>query len=421
MTSNTLTKNLHERLFFLLILLLPTQLGLHFWPEWATVFGIRVDYLAPTVYLTDLIVMGVLVSWWWESRKSINYQVLSIKYLVFVLPFVYLLSTSLLAQNQGTAFYKLAKIVEFALLGFYIYKTKPFSIINFPLSIALLYSTLLAWFQFISGHTLGLWILGERTFNASTPGIALVTLNGQDYLRPYATFPHPNVLAGFLLVGIILIYELRRNKNAPPLFYSFTLLLSLSALIITFSHSAWFAGAALLFISVIQAFRRRLAVIGRSLLIILIAGSFLIVWVGRNLKDFPQEVGQRLELSSVALRMAEDFPLTGVGLNNFIVRLPEYGISPGTTWFLQPVHNIFLLVLAETGIIGFLFFLWFLFSFLGKLEIGTGDPSGVWKLAIPFLVILITGMADHYWLTLQQGQLLTAIVVGMALSKIGEN
>ena len=63
-------KKIHRILFFLLLLLLPVQLGRHFWPEFALVFGIRIDYLSPTIYLTDLLVIGILVSWGWEKEAE---------------------------------------------------------------------------------------------------------------------------------------------------------------------------------------------------------------------------------------------------------------------------------------------------------------------------------------------------------------
>src|SRR5438105_4334390 len=44
---------------FLLLFLLPTQLGKHFWPEFSFVQGLRIDYLSPTLYVTDMLV-GIL-------------------------------------------------------------------------------------------------------------------------------------------------------------------------------------------------------------------------------------------------------------------------------------------------------------------------------------------------------------------------
>jgi len=41
---------LQQRLFWLLVFLLPVQFGRHFWPEWSYVMGLRIDYLSPTIY-----------------------------------------------------------------------------------------------------------------------------------------------------------------------------------------------------------------------------------------------------------------------------------------------------------------------------------------------------------------------------------
>ena len=44
-------------LLALIIFLMPTQLGLHFWPLSSLVYGIRVDYLAPTIYFLDILLI----------------------------------------------------------------------------------------------------------------------------------------------------------------------------------------------------------------------------------------------------------------------------------------------------------------------------------------------------------------------------
>jgi len=101
-----------------------------------------------------------------------------------------------------------------------------------------------------------------------------------------------------------------------------------------------------------------------------------------------------------------------VGLNNFIVHLPQFYQS-GSVYLLQPVHNIFLLVAAETGLVGLVIFLWFLILTFKKLLI-----TNYYLLITALIVILVLGLFDHYWLTLQQNQLLVAIVFGLSWSRI---
>lgn len=72
----------------------------------------------------------------------------------------------------------------------------------------------------------------------------------------------------------------------------------------------------------------------------------------------------RSDLRTVAWRMAKDEPVTGVGLNNFVVRSPEYVREPGALTYVglivddpHLVHNTYLQLLAEDGVVGLALFL----------------------------------------------------------------
>ena len=72
---------IHRIFFFLLIVFLPTQLGLHFWPEWSYVLGRRIDFLSSTLFITDILLVGTVMFWLLEylfMKKSIKGLVLSI-------------------------------------------------------------------------------------------------------------------------------------------------------------------------------------------------------------------------------------------------------------------------------------------------------------------------------------------------------
>ncbi len=56
-------------------------------------------------------------------------------------------------------------------------------------------------------------------------------------------------------------------------------------------------------------------------------------------------------LNWAAIKMVKDNLFWGTGAGNFLVRLPFYQKEVGSYW-LQPVHNIGLLILSEWGLLG---------------------------------------------------------------------
>src|SRR3989338_9410931 len=55
------SSKIENALFFLTLLFLPTQLGRHFWPSFSYILGIRTDYLSPTLYLTDILILLLFI------------------------------------------------------------------------------------------------------------------------------------------------------------------------------------------------------------------------------------------------------------------------------------------------------------------------------------------------------------------------
>src|SRR3989344_8847559 len=103
------------------------------------VFGIRVDYLAPTIYLTDVVAFLMFIFWFRENISKLKKVRTIFPAVAF---FLFLLLTSLfVAKNQGAAIYKLIKLVEFFPLGLYVSKNK-LSVKNYRLiSLSVIYSS----------------------------------------------------------------------------------------------------------------------------------------------------------------------------------------------------------------------------------------------------------------------------------------
>jgi putative inorganic carbon (HCO3(-)) transporter len=83
--------------------------------------------------------------------------------------------------------------------------------------------------------------------------------------------------------------------------------------------------------------------------------------------DAPESsVTSRLMLAWIAINMFLSNPIFGAGWNNFIYvmsKYDEFGLSASVAY---PVHNMYLLVLSETGILGLISYLAFLFVLVRK-------------------------------------------------------
>ena len=111
-----------------------------------------------------------------------------------------------------------------------------------------------------------------------------------------------------------------------------------------------------------------------------------------------------------------------MGINNFLL-VAKNRLSGGgeIVRFLQPAHNIYLLIAAETGIVGILFFCLLFFAAIKKI-VSEIRINNLFKLKIILLgQFLIFGFFDHYLYTLQQGLLLSSFVFGAIFSRILNN
>lgn len=371
-------------LFQLFIFFLPTQLAYHFWPDFAFVRGIRVDYLAPTIYFSELILMALFLAWFIQDR-GVLLRVLSNKsYLVLALFFVV---NMMVAQNPYTTFLKWIRVGEAAGVYFFVKnKREVAQLARLPFFLALLISLGLSVLQIVKAGSIGgmFYWLGERTFSANTPGIALFEVNGREYLRPYAAFAHPNVMAGFSLATLFVYW---RKKDALS---RLIVVVCIGITGIAFSQNAL---AALLLAPILYYLARRARDGYWKLLVSAAVASFFLAVLPLG---GPKEIFERTELNRLAGELISVYPVFGVGLNGFILN---------SEWILQPVHNVFLLITAELGLLGLLGLVYF----LGK----NIDENN----ALPAIAIILTGMFDHYWVTMFPTLMLAAIIFGLSGSR----
>ena len=412
-------KNFFTQVF---IFLLPVQAGYHFWPSWAYVFGIRVDYFSPTLYLTDL--LGIFLFFLWvielfNKRK----RVLILKRKSFYLIFFFLFASVniVFSLSLFPALLKWAKLIQLIFLGIFFKSQKKQNLerlIIKPLLLSLGFFSLIGVAQFLKGESLGLfYFLGERNFSVTTPGISLVNIAGRDFLRSYSTFSHPNSLAGFVLVGLVVGYGYLKEKGLQlDILGKFSFFIGSLAILLSFSANIFLSLLIFVLLYLLNTkapyyFKKSIVLLFSASLIFSISAPFFSERILMKNFDLGESYSERLSSAATAGKFFSKNPLNGVGLNNFILASSKITSYPSYYWKLQPVHNIFLLVLAETGIIGLFFFLSMFFS-----AIKNSLSKNLW-LVIPLALIVTTGLFDHYWLTLQQNQLLFSLIVGLALKK----
>ncbi len=404
-------KRAESILLFLTLLFLPTQLGRHFWPQFSYIYSLKIDYLSPTIYFWDLLVV-FLVLIFILQRKKINVVALNL-WLFFILSQLF----SLLAYldypfNLARGLVRIEQYMVAGMFGVYLASLDlaRFKLIIFwSLGLSILGESVLAIAQFLKGATLGLWVLGERTFSLSTPAIAKFDFYGRQFLRPYATFPHPNVLAAYMVISVIILGIFRSLKKAP--FFRIVSILAGLTTLLTVSRAAILAG----FFEAIVLLGRRWKIL--FLVLVLILSPILFTRYLAVLNFDNLSLVRREELSGIAFRMWLSSPIFGVGLNNFIPKVADE-LLVGPSRFLQPVHNIFLLTLAETGVLGMLGLLGLIGYPIFMLFKLRSTNYELRTLLLIWGVIIFLGLFDHYFLTLPQGYRLLFFVWGISLSML---
>lgn len=417
---------------------MPTQLGKHFWPDFAFVYGIRIDYLSPTVYLTDILVALIFLFFILEGvfgEKIHDFKTSIVKNkTTLLLTFVFFLLLILgitYSKNQYAGVYGLIKFLEYVFL--FSYTANNFRKINVSVFIScfvfgVVFESFLSIFQYFNQGSLGgfLYFLGERAFNSQTPGIANASINGQLFLRPYGTFSHPNILAGYLISAIIVILAFAHKSflAKQKLIVLSIFLLSSFAVVLSMSRTVIIALLLIVVILVVRSFWKKTRITAKKkkdlsaflhkiILLSAITIFILITPLWSRFSQFSfsdQSVSQREQLINDSIIMFKENPIIGVGLNNFLVNLPSVQKNLDEDLYLQPVHNIYLLILSQGGIFIFLLSLFFLLKTYKKI----GNKSVEFYLL--FFTVLFLGFFDHYFLTLQQGQILLALILGILWS-----
>lgn len=192
----------------------------------------------------------------------------------------------------------------------------------------------------------------------------LVNIGGATLLRAFAFFPDPHIFAFYTGMIIPLAFWLASKKR--KLIISLSPWLLLIATLLSFSRAAYIA---LLFSALVYLFfffarhKKKISVF----LVLLLPTLFLMILVtpvaDRFISSFSvsdSSVSERARLWSEAVENIKEAPLLGVGLGNYPLKVKPEALNREPIY----VHNMYLDLAVELGVMGFGLFLLFILSCL---------------------------------------------------------
>ncbi|NLF30218.1 MAG: O-antigen ligase family protein [Planctomycetes bacterium] len=241
--------------------------------------------------------------------------------------------------------------------------------------------------QLVKGSPLGLEKLGE-TSARTTEVLAVMSIEGGSVWRVGALLLHPNIFGVFLAavlplaVGLFLYGTGGRHRAAALAAAA----LGSVALVGTYSRSAWVsAAAAFTILGFVLILHRRLRgsafVMGglAGLLLAVVLGVFSGRIITRLFNSQESAETGRKEWRIEAGRLIREKPLLGWGLNTYASVVPEYSRWSRRAFegWTPPVHNVYLLWCAETGIVGLALYLfvWARLVWIGVKNLRIRDPG----------------------------------------------
>ncbi len=429
-----LVKKSFEYGFYLFVFLLP-------WQTKVVIRPAATNFNEISIYASQIILLIIMVAFFvWQLLRHQEDEAASPLWLSLIGLEIGVLISFFFAPDQRLAFYHYAVIL--AGIGlFYILRSATASR-NYEdgrldankVMATLLFSTffqaILGVYQFLTQNAPVNKYLGLAVHHATVAGTAVVETSSGRWLRAYGGLDHPNILGGVLAITLLIAaYWLAKRKmirstreiiSSAALFIFY--FVALAALFFTFSRSGWLAflfGLAALAIIFFRLKDRWL--LGRFLALVFFSAVmlFIIAFPYRDLALARtvgvSDAGARLEQQSLSERgqgwweakeIISRQGLFGAGVGNYVRVLSDNDNQARNVFAYQPVHNVGLLLLAQSGILALLSFISFLYFLIKK------DRRAVFGGAIMVAMIVIM-LFDHWLISLPFGVLFMFLIFGL--------
>lgn len=288
---------------------------------------------------------------------------------------------------------------------FIISRLKPVFIFGTIMIVGFLESVL-AFLQFWKQESLGLESFGESVLSADNLELARIFLDPGLLLRAYGTFPHPNILAAFLVLSLIACCYFYINNKSWRRLLVIVIFVNILGLTVTFARVGWLIAAVAVagFVLLVYRFNFEWRVLRQLLLVLLV--SLLVIFSILHWAIIPRLAGLTFDNFTVQNRISDyqwafelisEKPWLGHGLTLAIGE--------------RPIHNLYLLIAVELGLVGLLFFLLFLSAFYWQ----GAFPWDYYVVLIMLSALLLYGLSDHFLWTLRPGIGMFWVIISVLL------
>lgn len=321
---------------------------------------------APSVFVTSIDVMLLVLYGIWimdgtliaDLRRALGQRI----FVVPLLAIIAAIPSLIVATHLGLALAELVRMAWMYLLFVYValrVKTRrEVAFIVGTLFIVAVIQCVVVVLQWRTGSALGLGFLGEQS------ELGVRTLDEGEIPRPTGTVVHADFLAALVApIGLLAMAVGLQLRERPALRALVLAVVPVAAapLVLSQTRAAIVAfGLAGVCLGIWYLYRRLLAWRVVMATAAVMAFGVVLFWgqIQEKIVDnlgtdqFQLEVQSRIELNDLAFAMIADHPLLGVGLNNFEQVQDSYD-RYGVIFADNPVHDIYLLITSETGLVGF--------------------------------------------------------------------
>ncbi|MBX3065849.1 MAG: O-antigen ligase family protein [Anaerolineae bacterium] len=265
--------------------------------------------------------------------------------------------------------------------------------------------TVVAVAQSITGGPLGLAALGEAQ---------RFTYDPENFYRATGLSQHANYLGGYLAIAIfaciLLSYRIAQRQQRPILPVVAGIICGIG-LTTTLSRSA-ILGLAVGCLPLIWLILRRASPALRRLMVVggvaAVVGGIILVLIATRGDLATRFFSGREFFFEDSWAEISASPLIGTGAGNLMLNIgPKRGYEVPN---LLPVHNVYLYVWAESGLVGLALFVAGCAAILARLR-SVNRQALIWSCA--FVAVCVIMLFDNYWWGVHPFQLLFLWVIGM--------